>query len=200
MGKSNAMNLLSEEHQLETIERLLQQTRRRLKSSAPYYLIWGWAVLLAAGGEWLILHFTTYPHHYLVWPIIMPLAMAVSFRWTAKQGKKEYLTFFEQALQQIWLGFGLLLVVFLLLSALQFGWSAGYSLIIALIGMGTFVSGGILRFRPLQLGGIFSLILSLLPAIWPVYFGGFPVALLLLVAAIAVAYLVPGYLLQRKEQ
>jgi hypothetical protein len=59
---------------------------------------------------------------------------------------------------------------------------------LALYGMPTFLSGVILRFRPLIIGGVFCWLLSLSAA-----YIAYEYQLLLLSAAMIVAWIIPGY-------
>jgi hypothetical protein len=64
---------------------------------------------------------------------------------------------------------------------------------LALYGMPTVISGTILRFRPLILGGIFCWILALISTVT-----AYPYQLLLLGAAVIAAWIIPGYLLRNR--
>jgi hypothetical protein len=66
-------------------------------------------------------------------------------------------------------------------------------LFLVLYGMPTFLSGVILRFKPLMLGGIGCWLLSVLCTVVPVEF-----QLLLVSTAMVIAWIIPGYLLRMK--
>jgi hypothetical protein len=66
-----------------------------------------------------------------------------------------------------------------------------------LYGLGTFISGGILKFKPLVFGGIASFVLVALTVFIPALSESFNGALLMLAASIIVSYLIPGYMLKR---
>lgn len=67
--------------------------------------------------------------------------------------------------------------------------------ILILAGIPTFISGAILKFRPLMYGGI---------AIWlfalAAHFGGDTVASLSVPAAVLAGYLIPGYMFRSKSR
>ena len=73
------------------------------------------------------------------------------------------------------------------------GAAAVYPIIIVLYGIGTFVSGGALKFMPLKAGGIVCWILAVIAIRVD-----FEYQLLLIAAAVLIAYLIPGYLLKQK--
>lgn len=68
-----------------------------------------------------------------------------------------------------------------------------YSFILLLYGMPTFLSGKILRFTPLVVGGMCCWILSLVSAYLP-----YEYQILCLAFAVIVAWIVPGYLLRKR--
>jgi len=65
--------------------------------------------------------------------------------------------------------------------------------VLVLYGMPTFLSGIILKFRPLIWGGIGCWLLSLVSMFIP-----FEFYMLLLGAGVIIAWIIPGYLLQSK--
>jgi hypothetical protein len=73
-------------------------------------------------------------------------------------------------------------------------WQTTYPLIISLYGLGTFVSGGVLKFKPLIIGGIACWIISIIAFLVP------PMTVLLLTAlSVVVSYLIPGYMLKARK-
>ena len=134
---------------LQVIARMLGQPKQNLQSSAGQYLLWGWAVFLAAAIEWGLLQVNS-PAHWWVRPILMPLRAIVDFFLGLKnRGKQAYTTYTDYSLVTVWSGFGLFIFLIILLSATLVGWAHGYLFIIGLIGFGTFTSGRILKLKPL---------------------------------------------------
>lgn len=177
---------------------MLDRSRKNLGDSAAYYLVWGWAVLAACVLEFLAIQFLNTSWHWLVWPVLMPAAAIVTLAKGRKQSKKGYRTFIDTSMKNVWAGFGLFMLIILTLSATTIGWVNGYMLVIALIGLGTFVSGGILKFSALRWGGIISFILALLPMFFHEQLANMQSMLVLLALSILIAYIIPGYQLKSK--
>ncbi len=83
---------------------------------------------------------------------------------------------------------------------LLWGWlvlvaSVTNTLIISLYGLGTFVSGGILKFKPLIFGGIFSWVIAIVALFIPEIY-----SLLMVSLSVIVAYLIPGYMLKSRNK
>ena len=68
-----------------------------------------------------------------------------------------------------------------------------YPLIMVIYGIGTWVSGGILKFAPLIIGGVICWILAGMAFYFP-----FNIQLLLLAMSILLSYIIPGHLLKFK--
>ena len=75
------------------------------------------------------------------------------------------------------------------------GWQHAWPFFILFYGLGTFVSGKILRFKPLIVGGIINWILACAASFFP-----FDYQLLFAAAAILISYLVPGYMIQSEKK
>jgi hypothetical protein len=184
---------LNEKESLAIIGSMIAGTRRKLSHDSVHYLLWGWSVLLAALAHFALLQ-ASYEHHYLPWAILMPatgIAAAVIGSRQAKQSTVK--THIDTAMTYLWLGF-LVLLLLVLVASVKMGWENSYPLIMWLYGLGTFVSGGILKFKPLIYGGIASWILGAFAIFMP-----FEQQLLLLAAAIVCSYIVPGHLLKASK-
>lgn len=177
---------------------MVDRSRKNLGDSAAYYLVWGWAVLAACLLEFIAIEFLNTSWHWLVWPVLMPAAAIVAFTKGRKHSKKGYRTFIDSGMKSVWAGFGLFMLIILTLSATTIGWVNGYMLVIALIGLGTFVSGGILKFKALRWGGVGSFILAVLPVLFPEQLANMQSMLVLLALSVLIAYLIPGYQLKSK--
>lgn len=189
---------LSEKESLLIIQQMIYKAKSNIGQNSIFYLIWGWAVLVAALGEYLLVQLN-YELHWLVWPVFMIAAAVISLFMGRKISQHhKYVTFVDHSMRYIWIGFGAFLFLIFLMSPL-IGWKGCYFLIIGLYGLGTFISGGILRFRPLIFGGIASLVISATSVLAQAYIQGEQDILLLLSLSIVVSYLIPGYMLRAKK-
>lgn len=81
-------------------------------------------------------------------------------------------------------------LVFILLNI---GWQHAFPVYILFYATGTFISGGILHFKPLQVGGIICWILAVAST-----FVSYQNQILFTAAAILASYLIPGYSLKKR--
>jgi uncharacterized membrane protein YhaH (DUF805 family) len=91
----------------------------------------------------------------------------------------------------VWGFFFTIIVILAFAISGKIAWEIANVLIIALYGLGTFVSGGILKFKPLIIGGMCCWIIALC-----IFFIPDEYSLLLVAGSIIIAYLIPGYLLR----
>lgn len=177
---------------LGLIYEMIENSKTQIKESAFFYLLWGWLVLLASLSHFILTKLG-YFHSFLAWPVLMTVGMVISVIAGIRLGKKStYRTHIDTAVIYLWWGFFFLLMV--VISFAIFGlipWHVTNALIIAMYGLATFVSGGILRFRPLIIGGICCWIISL-----GVFFVPEDYMLLLVSISVIIAYLIPGYLIR----
>jgi len=115
----------------------------------------------------------------------------VTHLWFYKRKKEPVLTFATKLYVWTWMGFLFASIVLFVLHSEQMESIAKYILLLA--AMPTFLSGHILKFRPLMYGAVIFWILSL-----AAHFGGPTVEALSVPVAMLTGYLIPGYILKRK--
>jgi hypothetical protein len=181
---------------LQVIQSMINKAKNQFSESGHLYLLWGWVVFVCSIAQFIMLHYFRYEYHYLVW-LTTWLAFIYQFIYLSRQKKKTRVkTYTDDILSFVWITFVIMMFLFGVLYGRLLGdeyyrfISPGF---LALYGMPTFLSGIILRFRPLLLGGIFCWLLSITATfIRPDY------QLLLLTLAVVVAWIIPGYILQAR--
>ncbi|HUM46941.1 MAG TPA: hypothetical protein PLD84_08435 [Chitinophagales bacterium] len=183
---------LSEKESFELISKMIQSAKTTLSDDGSHYMIWGWGVFVAAAVHFVLLK-TGYPNPWLAWAVLMPLCgVAAMFLGRRQERAARVKTFVEEYLGYLWIAFGISMIVVLTFMQ-QMGAERVYPVIMVLYGIGTFVSGGALKFMPLKVGGIICWMLAII-AIRVV----FEYQLLLIAASVLFSYIIPGYLLRRK--
>lgn len=177
---------------LDVIFEMIENSKSNLRDNAFFYLLWGWLVLVASVTHFIMLKLGIF-QSFLVWPVLMTIGAIASVVAGIRLGKRSlYRTHIDTAVIYLWWGFFFTILITLAFSiGGKIPWNISNAVIISMYGLGTFVSGGILKFKPLIIGGICCWIISL---------GAFfvPEAYMLLLVAISIiiAYLVPGYMLK----
>ena len=188
----------SPEQSLQVIQSMIEKAKNQFSENGHLYLLWGWTVFICSVAQFILLKIVHYEKHYLVWMACW-LAFAYQFFYLRKKYRQQKVrTYADKMIGFVWMTFFILMVVIGFLLG-QSSTGEYYKLIgpvfLALYGMPTFLSGILLRFRPLVIGGIGCWILSALTRFIEYEFG-----LLMLSAAMIIAWIIPGYILQKKYQ
>jgi len=188
---------IDEQMSLQIITEAIENAKSKFRDNGFFYLLWGWLVLAASLLQYGLIQFSSTPYHWVGWPVIMTIGGTASGIYGYRLGKKSTVrTFIDTSMIYLWIGFTISLLLLIVVAVVnQISFQLVNPIIIVLYGLGTFVSGGILKFKPLIIGGLIS---------WIIAFVSFSmqadVQLLLLAASIIVAYLVPGYLLKYRNK
>lgn len=175
---------------LQIIRSMIESTRHSLYDSSPYFLLWGWAVMIACVTQFLMLLFKN-PNHSLSWAIIIPITLVVYFIMIFKQAKKEKVkTFVGEANGFLWTALGSCFIVFPFIFS-KIGWQFCLPFYILIYGVGTFVSGKLMDYKPLVYGGVICYPLAIITP-----YVSYNYQLLLASLAILVSYIIPGHLLR----
>lgn len=180
---------------------MLERNRHRVHRDSVYYLLWGWLVFAATAIQYVLLtQLESNNYHWITWPILMPIGALWSMLIGRKMEKLAgHTTLLDRVMGYLWGGM-VMGILFSILMSSRLGWSNSYILIMLFYAIGTFISGRILRFRPLIYGGLFSLLLILSVLVFPALLASFQQNLIILALSIVATYLIPGYLLRANKE
>ncbi len=175
------------------IDSMINQAKNRFTENGFLYLLWGWLVFISAIGHFIMLKLQLFKHPELIWASCL-LAMILQVIYLVRKSKKETVkTYSDGIIDNIWMCFGICMMVISIIVSKNNLWMYMYPIILMLYGIPTYLSGVVMQFTPLKLGGIACWVLAVVaPFLLPVYY------LLLLAAAVLIAWIIPGYLLRKK--
>jgi hypothetical protein len=183
---------LNPSESIAIIHEMIANAKNKLADDGFLYIFWGWLVMAAA----LINYFSVIAgshYGYYVWPVLMPLGAIVSIIYGIRQKKKENVkTYIDTYLTYLWIAFIIALVMTLAFMPLH-GVKTTYFFLMVLYGIATLISGGLLQFRPLVIGSLFSFLFAILSV-----FAGENEQFLCIAAALLFSYIIPGHLLRNK--
>lgn len=186
---------LSPEQSLQLIQSMINKTKQDMSDDTIYFLLWGWITFICCTGQFILKNMMHYERHYQVWWLVL-VGIALSAWQGRKEGRsKKAQTYVGESMKYLWIGMG---ICFFVLSMIltRLGWgSTVFPFFIMLYGLGTFISGNFLRFRPLVAGGIIAWAL----AIGSVYVS-YDYQMLFGAAAILISYIIPAYMLRSRNK
>jgi hypothetical protein len=196
METTNENVVFSHEDGLKTIYAMINSTKGSIGENYLYYLLWGYLVGLACILEFFLMRVVHYEKSYQVWPVLMGLGMVLTGLMTWRMKKNStHRTFIGNMMGYLWMAWLISLVILLFFANMRQDYSIILPLTMVMYGMGIFVSGGMISFRPLIIGGIVSWIASVVA-----FFQPHDVQLLLMTGTVIVSYIIPGHMLRQSSK
>lgn len=177
------------------IEEMINKAKNRFSENGFLYLLWGWVVFICGTGQFIMMQLKV-KQHYLIW-LLTWVAVIIQFIYLAKKkNSQRVVTYTDDIIKYVWLSFVMMGVIFGFLIGKRlapeqfFFYNLSF---LVLYGMPTFLSGIILKFKPLVMGGIGCWLIAIAAAFIPETYHS-----LLFAAAVVIAWIIPGYLLRSK--
>ncbi len=146
-------DILDEKQSLQVIKEMIEISRNRLKSDGILFILWGWLLFAVIFARYLlrILITTQEIQSYINKSILALLLLGIMYSGHYMYTRRRVVkTYTGQVLRFLWGG-----IIFLNLYILLFQLKAHmqidmlYSQYMLMTALGTFVTGGIIKFRPL---------------------------------------------------
>ncbi|SJZ34831.1 hypothetical protein [Sediminibacterium ginsengisoli] len=184
---------LSPQESLDLIQSMVQQAKQKASDNSFYFLFWGWLVFACCLLQFVMKAILHYPQHYLVW-WAMPLGGVISGIYSFRQSRtRQVRSFIDDALSSFWISIAIAFFVLAIINVYTTAWQNAFTYYILLYAVGTFVSGQLLRFKPLVIGGLINFVLAAVCARL-----NYDYQLLAGAAALLVSYIIPGHLLRSR--
>ena len=193
----NLDNDFSPQQSLQLIESMINRAKDKFADDGLMYLVWGWLVFLCSLLQFVLMHIYQYPHHYIVWLATIPVFI-FQFVYESKKHKQQTVsTYTDYIIGYVWITFAIVIILLgFLIGALTTGeyYTHIIHILLAVYGMPVFLTGVIVRFKPLIFGGIACWVLCIASTFVEIYDYQF----LFIPIAMLVAWIIPGYMLRAK--
>ena len=180
--------ILTTQQSLDIITKMIRQAHGNVKRNSVYLILWGLVITLANLGMFVLM-WVEYPMPYLVWLITVPawiLTIYISYRHGKNAVARSH---FDRINAFLWYSYGIIIFTIIV-----FGYKINFQLnpvILLVSAIPAFVSGTIIKFRPLAIGGILLWVFGIL-----CFLVGGPWQYLLAAIAVTCGYLIPGLMLR----
>lgn len=184
---------MSEKESMELITSMINKAKNRYSENGVLYLLWGWLIFICCLIQFISIHFFNYPKAYYVWFSTWLLFIYQLYYMQKKKKNRKVKMYSGEIIGYVWLVFiityALLVYILVYIKA-----PAGISpVILTIFGMPTFLSGIILKFKALKIGGISCWILAFISP-----FVSYDYQFLLMACTVAAGWIIPGQLLNQK--
>jgi len=183
--------MMTGEESLKIITEMINTTKVNFSQSSFHLILWGWLILVCSLSEFLLGRYYGYSSSWYVWLLTIPGIFASMIYGFIKGRNAKVHTYGDMLNMWTWIGFLVTAVILFILMQKRMESFAPFILMLA--GFPTFLSGFIIRFRPLIAGGISIWIFSLVAGL-----GGQDIAPFAEAMAMITGYLIPGYMIRRK--
>jgi len=191
--KKNNMEdkILNEKESLELISKMIQNSQQKIKAgNGVTFLIFGYTTLLISVIVYYLLRTTENNWYNLIW-LGIPVIGFVLLYFMKKKEQKYSKTYIDRVINQIWTVIVVaLFFVSFLAGIFRFPVLA---ILILLLGIATTLTGLIIKFKPLVIGGVLGMISFVLPFILNGY-----EQVLIYGICVFVMMVIPGHILNYK--
>ena len=176
---------------LKLISDIIGKTKENLKDHSFCFMLWGWLIAVASFSFYILHSFTSFKYYFLPFPVLVGIGIPIQIAYfiRSKDLSETYLSYFLKRMWLVLAGCFILVVVTTIFNQQQ---PFTYTILIG--GIGTLVSGLVLKFRPLTIGGILFLV-----AFVVCNFCDREYRPLIQGIAVVCGYLIPGYLLKNAK-
>lgn len=181
--------ILSPQQSLDLIADAIKKTKENIHENSFGFLLWGWLIAIASFAFFALHRYTDTPYYFLPFPVLAAVGIMITAVYLKRKHAGTTLTYTTYFIYKLWIVLAACFLMVVFINVSQGKMPFTYTLIIA--GIGTLVSGWVMKFVPLEIGGI----LLLSSAMGSLYIGDEYKPLLHGIAFVA-GYLVPGYLLK----
>jgi hypothetical protein len=190
------------EESLQMISQIINRTRRNIKVASFYFILWGWVMVFAALACFFVITYFVSIQQYkyinlgawLAWIIPVLVGSIISATHQRKMEKIDLVkSEIGNIIKMLWYSNGIAIIIGCYISYKLNFYPA--PLIFIIIGMSTFMTGYIIKFKPLIVGGVVFWLAGLISV-----FIQSDYQLILTAFCIAAGYLVPGYMLKNSKE
>lgn len=184
---------LSHNESLALIASMINRAKERFGENGFLYLLWGWGILFCCVAQFILQQIYHSDSAYAVWLLIWLLLIYQIVYLRKKKKQADHRSYTDEVYGYVWTAFGISIFLCLMVCGMFGQFQMINPFILILYGIPSFISGALLRFRPLLIGGIACWLLAIAsPFVRQEY------AVLLIAAAIIIAWIIPGYLLKKR--
>ena len=183
--------MMTGEESLKIITEMINKTKVNISQGSFHLLLWGWLIFLCSLADYILMRFMGFEHSFYVWFLVIPGVFVSVIYGFVKGRQAKVHTYAEMIYMWTWMGFLGAFIALFVIQSKRLDMVGQYILLLA--GFATFVTGFIIKFRPLIFGGIFFWIIAV-----AVSFAGPSIAPLGMPLAVITGYLIPGYMLKNR--
>ena len=183
----------NEKQSLELIAGMINKAKNKFSESGTLYLVWGIAVVICSLSQFVLNNLLGYKNAHYVWFFTWVLYIYQAIFLIRKKKNLKVKTYTDEIIGYVWICFIICFFIMLFILLYTKSFNLIYSSILVLYAIPTFLSGAILKAKPLLIGGICCWVLACISL-----FISLQYHLLLISLAVLFAWIIPGLYLRNK--
>lgn len=185
---------LNEKESLELIAEMIRNTQQRLvKNSGLPFLTWGYTTIIISVLVWYMVTSTNNHAWNWLWFLVPAIGYPLMLL-TLRKKEKVATTYIDRAVGYVWLVFGVSSFLIVAAQVLYAKFPILFTMGL-LMGMGTAITGLIIKFKPLTFAGFAGMVLSFLCLVV-----SYPTVILVFALLFLVMMVIPGHILNYKSR
>ena len=184
---------MTEAESLSIISGMIRHAKNRFSETGHLYLLWGFVIFICCITQFIMLYVFKNQNAYYIWYATWLVAIYQFYYLFKKKKRARVKTYTDEIIGYVWFTFIICSFILVYILIKNNAFQAINASILVMYGMPTFLSGIILRFKPLRIGGFICWLLAI-TAMFTVY----QYQLLLLALAVVAAWIIPGFILRAK--
>jgi hypothetical protein len=144
---------LNPQESLALITSMINQAKGNIGRSSFYFLLWGWVIAICNFGMYAIFKFSSFPKYGpYIWFLVVPAWIITIIYSNRQQKQKGVTTHLDEINKWLWITMAITILPVWFFGD-KLNWMIN-AIVLMPVGTATFLSGIIIRFRPLIFGGI----------------------------------------------
>lgn len=185
--------VMTEKESMLLITSMINKAKNNFSERGLLYLIWGWVILFCCITHFVGAYFFKYENISFVWLLVYVVIIFQIIFLKKMRKLRTTKTYTGEINAFVWLVFTVCLMLIIFICIVFKRYELIDPLLLVLYGMPTFLSGIILKFKPLVIGAVCCWVLAVISPFIDIEY-----QLLLIACAVIVAWIIPGYLLKQK--
>ena len=190
--KEFSENTPTHQQSLDLINEMIGKAKKSYVTKGTASIVWGIIIIICSVVTWAQIHFK-FRIGFDIW-LLTVVALVAQIFFSVKESKnRNFVSYESEPISYSWIAFGISIFILSLYGSRNNQQGEASALFIMLYAIPTFITGGITKFKPMIMGGIFCWVAAIISIYTKV-----EVDLLLMAASGLLAWLIPGIILWRR--
>ncbi|MEO7045887.1 MAG: hypothetical protein ABI091_11320 [Ferruginibacter sp.] len=183
----------SYEESIRLIDSMIKKAKRSYVTKGTASIVWGILIVICSLVTWAQLQFS-FKMEFDIWLLVF-VALFLQIYFSIKDKKQtKFQSLDENTMSYVWTAFGIAIFIMSLYNS-KYGSDESSTLFMILYGIPTFITGGVVKFKPMIIGGIICWVFSIISV-----FTEAKIDMLMMAGCGLFAWLIPGIILWRRYQ